>query len=140
MWFYKNLVKNAPLSPSALLNGVKFSNPYGSGGQQNPFPPFAPVNPTASTKFFTPITYQYFDPNWHPRYVQAMNFTIEQQLAANLLLRAAYVGNRGVNLQDYNEQNTAIYVPSTTVANTINRRPLYPNFASMIEMTNTCSS
>src|SRR5260370_36706345 len=136
MWFYKNLVQNAPFSPSAVLNGVNFSNPYGSAGQQTASPPVAPVNPTASTKFFTPITYQYFDPNWHPGYVQAMNFTIEQQLAANLLLRAAYVGDRGVNLQEYNEQNTTIYGPGATAANTNNRRPLYPNFASMIEMNN----
>jgi hypothetical protein len=136
MVLWNNFVQNAPFSPSAVLNGVNFSNPYGSAGQQNPFPPFAPVNPTASTTFVTPITYQYFNPHWHAGYVQAANFTIEQQLAANLLLRAAYVGDRGVNLQDNNEQNPAIYGPGTTVANTNNRRPLYPNFASMIEMNN----
>jgi hypothetical protein len=93
-------------------------------------------NPTATTTFVTPITYQYFNPHWHLGYVQAVNFTIEQQLAANLLLRAAYVGDRGVNLQDNNEQNPAIYGPGATVANTNNRRALYPNFASMIEMNN----
>jgi hypothetical protein len=136
MVLWNNFVQNAPFSPSAVLDGVNFSNPYVSAGQQDPFPPFAPVNPTAATKFVTPITYQFFNPHWHLGYVQAMNVTIEQQLAGNLLLRASYVGDRGVNLQDNNEQNPAIYGPGATVANTNNRRPLYPNFASMIEMNN----
>jgi hypothetical protein len=136
MVLWNNFVQNAPFSPSAVLNGVNLSDPYGSAGQQNPFPPFAPVNPTAATKFVTPITYQFFNPHWHLGYVQAANFTIEQQLAGNLMVRAAYVGDRGVNLQDNNEQNPAIYGPGATVANTNNRRPLYPNFASMVEMNN----
>jgi hypothetical protein len=136
MVLWNNFVQNAPFSPSATLNAVNFSNPYGSAGQQNPFPPFAPINPSASTTFITPITYQFFNPHWHLGYVQAINVTIEQQLAANLVVRASYVGDRGVNLQDNNEQNPAVYGPSATVANTNNRRPLYPNFASMIEMNN----
>jgi hypothetical protein len=136
MVLWNNFVQNAPFSPSAVLNAVNFSNPYGSAGQQNPFPPFAPVNPTAATTFVTPITYQFFNPHWHIGYVQSMNVAIEQQLRSNLMVRAAYVGDRGVNLQDNNEQNPAIYGPGATVANTNNRRALYPNFASMIEMNN----
>lgn len=136
MVLWNNFVQNAPFSPSATLNGVNFSDPYGSAGQQNPFPPFAPVNPNKSTTFITPITYQYFDPHWHLGYMQALNFTLEQQLAPNLMVRASYVGDRGVNLQDNNEINAAIYGPGATVSNTNQRRPLYPTYASMIEMNN----
>ena len=136
MVLWNNFVQNAPFSPSATLNGVNFSNPYGSAGQQNPFPPFAPVHPSKATTFVTPITYQFFNPHWHLGYTQSMNFTIEQQLAPNLMARISYVGDRGVNLQDNNEQNPAIYSASATVSNTNQRRPLYPNFASMIEMNN----
>jgi hypothetical protein len=136
MVLWNNFVQNAPFSPSATLNGVNFSDPYGSAGQQNPFPPFAPVHPSQSTTFITPITYQFFDPHWHLGYMQAMNLTIEQQLAPNLLLRASYVGDRGVHLQDNNELNPAIYGPGATVSNTNQRRALYPTFASMIEMNN----
>jgi hypothetical protein len=70
MVLWNNFVQNAPFSPSATLNAVNFSNPYGSAGQQNPFPPFAPINPSASTTFITPITYQFFNPHWHLGYVQ----------------------------------------------------------------------
>lgn len=136
MVLWNNFVQNAPFSPSASLNGVNFSDPYGSAGQQNPFPPFAPIHPGPDTTFITPITYQYFNPHWHLGYVQAMNFTVEQQLAGNLLARAAYVADRGVNLQDNNEQNPAIYGPGATVSNTDQRRSLYPTYASMIEMNN----
>jgi hypothetical protein len=50
--------------------------------------------------------------------------------------RAAYVGDRGINLQDNNEQNPAIYGPGATVSNTNQRRALYPTYASLIEMNN----
>lgn len=136
MVLWNNFVQNAPFSPSASLSGVNFSDPYGSAGQQNPFPPFAPIHPGPDTTFITPITYQFFNPHWHLGYVQAMNFTVEQQLAGNLLARAAYVADRGVNLQDNNEQNPAVYGPGATVSNTNQRRPLYPTYASMIEMNN----
>jgi hypothetical protein len=136
MVLWNNFVQNAPFSPSASLTGVNFSNPYGSAGQQDPFPPFAPVNPNKSTTFITPITYQFFDPNWHLGHMQAINFTIEQQLAPNLMARASYVGDRGVNLLDNNEMDPAVYGSGATEANTNQRRPLYPNFASMIEMNN----
>jgi hypothetical protein len=136
MVLWNNFVQNAPFSPSASLTGVNFSNPYGSAGQQDPFPPFAPVNPTKSTTFVTPITYQFFNPHWHLGRMEAVNFTIEQQLARNLMARASYVGDRGVNLLDNNEMDPAIYGPGATEANTNQRRPLYPNYASIIEMNN----
>jgi hypothetical protein len=136
MVLWNNFVQNAPFSPNATLSGVNFSNPYGSAAQQNPFPPFAPVHPSKSTTFITPLTYQFFNPHWHLGYLESMNFTIEQQLATNLMLRASYVGDRGVNLQDNNELNPAIYGPGATVSNTNQRRALYPKFASQIEMNN----
>jgi hypothetical protein len=136
MVLWNNFVQNAPFSPSAVLTGVNFSDPYGSAGQQNPFPPFAPVATSPSTTFVTPLTYQFFNPHWHLGYVQSMNITLEQQLGSHLVARAAYVGDRGVNLQDNNEQNPAIYGPGATVANTNQRRALYPSFASLIEMNN----
>lgn len=136
MVLWNNFVQNAPFSPSATLNGVNFSDPYGSAGQQNPFPPFAPIATSPSTTFVTPITYQSFNPHWHLGYVQSMNITLEQQLGNHLVARAAYVGDRGVNLQDNNEQNPAIYGAGATVSNTDQRRPLYPTFASLIVMNN----
>jgi hypothetical protein len=133
---YNNFVQNAPFSPSVSLFGVDLSDPYGSAGVANPFPPFAPVHPTADTTFGLPIQYQYFDPRWHLGHTNSFNFTIEHQLQADLVLRAAYVGTQGRDLQYFNEQNPAIYRPGATVNNTNARRSLAPTFASLIQMNN----
>src|SRR5581483_2118845 len=133
MKLYNNFVQNAPFSPSVQLFGVSFSNPYANA--QNPFPPFAPINPGANATFALPLTFQYFNPNWRLGHLESANFTIEQQLANDLVAHISYVGDRGVHLQYFEEQNPAIYSPGATVANTNLRRPLYPNYASLIEMT-----
>jgi hypothetical protein len=133
---YNNFVQNAPFSPSVSLLSVSLADPFGSAGQPNPFPPFAPVHPTSSSTFILPITYQYFDPHWHIGHTRGFNFTIEHQFARNLVARASYVGTQGRDLQAFTEVDPAVYGPGATAANTNNRRPLYPNFASMIQMTN----
>ena len=46
----------------------------------------------------TPITYQFFNPHWHLGYAQSMNITSSSNSEVNLVLRASYVGDRGVNL------------------------------------------
>lgn len=136
MKLYNNFVQNAPFSPSVQLFGVQFANPYGSAGVQNPFPPFAPVYPGPNTTFVLPVTFQYFDPNWRLGHLESANFTVEQQIATNLVARVSYVGDRGVHLQYFEERNPAIYGPGATISNTNQRRSLYPAYASLIEMTN----
>jgi len=62
------------------------------------------------------------------------NLTIERQLPANLVFRAAYLGNKGTHLFGTTDQkptqqaNPAVYIPgNSTIGNTQERR-LYPNF------------
>jgi hypothetical protein len=136
MKIYNNFVQNAPFSPSVTLFGVKLSDPYGSAGVANPFPPFAPVHPTANSTFGLPQQFQYFNPKWVLGHTNAFNFTIEQQLASDLVFRAAYVGTQGRNLQYFQERDAAVYGAGATVSNTNARRPLAPNYASLMEMTN----
>ena len=68
--------------------------------------------------------------------MESVNFTVEQQLGADLIARVSYVGNRGVHLQYFEEENPATYRPGATISNTNQRRPLYPYYASLIQMTN----
>jgi Carboxypeptidase regulatory-like domain len=136
MKLYNNFVQNAPFSPSVQLFGVQFANPYGTAGSQNPFPPFAPVNPGPNATFALPLTFQYFNPNWRLGHMESVNFTVEQQLATDLIARVSYVGNRGVHLQYFEEENPATYRPGAMISNTNQRRPLYPYYASLIQMTN----
>jgi hypothetical protein len=133
---YNNFVQNAPFSPSVGLTGVSLADPFGSAGVQNPFPPFAPVHPNASTAFLLPIAYQYFDPHWHIGHTRGFNFTVEHQFMRNLVARASYVGTQGRDLQAFSEINPAIYGPGATASNINNRRPLAPTYASMIQLNN----
>ncbi|MGH9664509.1 MAG: hypothetical protein ACRD9L_08820, partial [Bryobacteraceae bacterium] len=68
--------------------------------------------------------------------LDAYNLTLERQIWHDLIARAAYVGTRGRGMQSFQEQNAAVYGPGATVGNTNQRRPLAPDFASLIGMTN----
>jgi len=133
---YNNFVENAPFSPAVQLFGVSLSDPYGSANVTNPFPPFAPVNPAPNTKFSLPVKFAFINPNWTLGHVEAWNLTVEHQFTNNFLLRVAYVADRGVRLQYTEERNAAIFRPNATLRDTDQRRPLSPNFASLLEMTN----
>jgi hypothetical protein len=131
---YNNFVESAPFSPTIVLNGVDMIDPYGSAGVKNPFPPFAPVNLVPDAPFVFPMPYAYFKEDWTVGNIQSWNLTIEQQVAGDWLVRAAYVGNKGTHLQTFRERNAAVYRPGATVANTNARRPLAPYYASMREL------
>ena len=137
---YNNFVESAPFSPTITLNGVDIQDPYGSAKVRNPFPPFAPVDLSSTAPFTFPMPYAYFQEDWNVGYSQAWNFTVEQQLASNWLLRAAYVGNKGTHLQTFRERNAAVYSSTATVANTNARRPLAPYFASVKELADAGNS
>jgi hypothetical protein len=136
MKVYNNFVQNAPFSPSVTLFGTNLFDPYTSAGVINPFPPFAPVHADANSQFVLPQQYQYFNPHWGLGHTNAFNLAIEQQLASDLVFRAAYVGTQGRDLQYFQERNPAIYKTGATVSNTNARRSLAPTYASLMEMTN----
>lgn len=87
---YNNFVENAPFSPSVTLTGVDLADPYGSAGVKNPFPPYAPLPLGKDSTFVKPTAVAFFQKDWRVGYSQAWNVTVEQQLAANYLLRVAY--------------------------------------------------
>ena len=69
-------------------------------------------------------------------YSMQYNFTIEHQFTRNLVARGSYVGTQGRDLQAFQEIDPATYAANATTSNINARRPLAPNFASMIKMTN----
>lgn len=137
---YNNFVESAPFAPTIVLNAVDMRDPYGSAGVQNPFPPFAPVDLSPTAPFVFPMPYAYFKEDWTVGNLQSWNLTIEKQLTGDLMVRAAYVGNKGTHLQSFRERNAAVYRPGATVGNTNARRPLAPYFGSMRELVDTGNS
>ncbi len=141
---FQDVVGIPPFAPIINLTDVNFSDPYGSAGIANPFPAsFGPKIPGPNATFPSDISFtQIFSRDFRLPQVLTWNLTLERQLAASWLIRAAYVGNKGTYLFGTNDQETglqalnpAIYIPGvgpngqplSTEANTQQRR-LYPNF------------
>lgn len=90
-------------------------------GYTNPFPVTRPI--ASSQQFPQPFLIVGFDPNFTYPNIHQWNFTIEQGLPGNLILRTAYQGSAGRRLFHAAELNPAIYGPGATIANTNDRRP-----------------
>jgi Carboxypeptidase regulatory-like domain/TonB-dependent Receptor Plug Domain len=124
--------ENASAPPFAtdvsIFEPASFANPY--LGNVNPFPapipasPSQPINRPLATVFAVPK-------NMVPPEIQQWNLTVERQLPASFLLRAAYVGSHGLDLTQNLNPNAGIYIPGTnaqgqplsTLANVNSRRP-----------------
>jgi hypothetical protein len=143
---FQDVVGIPPFAPIINLNDVSFKDPYGSAHVADPFPAsFGAINKSTSSSATFPqnISFtQIFAQNFQLPVVALWNLTLERQVAASWLVRAAYVGNKGTHLFGTNDQetglfaaNAAIYIPGnnpdgtpkSTAANEQSRRP-YPSF------------
>lgn len=120
---YNGQLTSPPFNFGVAINvPSSLSDPY--KGYVNPFP--AP-NPIPSNQTFpTPFTLGAFAPSGftYPT-TQQWNFTIEQQLPAQVLLRLAYAGSESYHLLAGLEGNAAVYIPgASTLSNTNQRRPM----------------
>jgi Carboxypeptidase regulatory-like domain/TonB dependent receptor-like, beta-barrel len=127
------LVDTAPFGPRFNPTGIlSFQDPFASAGISNPFPQqYGPTLPGSNAQFTLPVAvYGTIQHDWHMPELATWNLTVERQLARDLVVRAAYAGNKGTyiasGVQGFREQNPAVYIPGqSTSANTQQRR-LYP--------------
>ena len=132
---YNNFVQNAPFSPSVSLFGVNLAIRSVRPASQS----VPSVRARASQLGdHVPAAHHVsiLRSALAHRTYHAFNLTIEHQFATDLVARVSYVGTQGRDLQSFNEIDPAIYGPGATVTNTNARRPLAPNYASHIQMTN----
>jgi len=137
---YQDATSIPPFAPAVSLTDVSFSDPYGSAKVANPFPAqFGPNVAPPNTVFPSPLALTYmFDQHFRAPQIASWNLTLERQLGANWLVRAAYVGNKGTYLFGDGSQETglqqvnpAIYIPGqSTVANEQQRR-VNPAFSTV---------
>ncbi len=126
----------APFATRFVLTDISFDDPYGSAGLTNPFPAqYGPTIPGPSATFSLPLSIRwYFHLDFHESELATWNLTVEHQVGASWLFRAAYVGNKGTYLsngsKNYRETNPAIYMPGATEATTQQRRR-FANFSSI---------
>ena len=90
---------------------------------ENPYAGFA-VNPQVdpSRDFPCPCLVIGFSPDFRSPYAQHVNFSLQRQLAKDLVAEAGYVGSTGIKLPGYLEVNPAAPGPGASRANTQQRR------------------
>ena len=119
--FSLNVILTQPVGP--------YSNPY-AGGVADPFP--AALPPAKNIAFPPPTTV--YDDNPSQKRLSPIiyngNLTIERQLPADTLVRAAYVFTRSTYLGVAEQLNPYVYVPGTTS----DQKRVYPNGLAAINL------
>ncbi len=121
--------------PGDELNSL--ADPY--AGRQNPFP-VDPFNVPADAAFVLPHNVVSYAEGFDNGTLHSWNLTAEREVMPSWLLRVAYAGSRGVDLAMGRELNPAIFAPGATTATTNQRRPLFPEFGSILMMESTGES
>jgi hypothetical protein len=103
--------------------------PY--AGRVNPFPA-DPFNVPKDAAFVLPHNMFSYDPEMRNGTLHSWNVTVEREIFPTYLARAAYAGSAGRNLTILREVNAAVYASGATTATTNQRRPLFPNFGSIV--------
>ncbi len=135
---------NTPFSPQITLLNVLFQDPYGSARVANPFPAQYATNAApANSNFPQPVSIS----NTLPRsmnipLVTTWNIALERQVAKDMQLRVAYVGNKGTQMgpsdfyQNARELNPAVYIPGASTTNNTQARRINPNLGSVSQIPN----
>ncbi len=118
--------------PGDAVNSVAI--PY--AGRINPFPA-DPFNVPQDAAFFLPHTAFSYDEHLRNGRLQSWNVTAERELFSTYLLRVGYAGSHGDRLAMGRELNAAVYAPGATTATTNQRRPLFPDFGSIVSIEST---
>jgi hypothetical protein len=118
--------------PGDAVNSV--ASPY--AGRVNPFPA-DPFNVPQDAAFFLPHTAFSYDEHLRNGRLQSWNVTGERELFSSYMLRVGYAGSHGDRLAMGRELNPAVYAPGVTTATTNQRRPLFPDFGSIISIEST---
>jgi hypothetical protein len=126
------MVDSAPWSPQVQIFNVPFDNPYAA--YPNPFPgQFAPFIPPSNVQFIIPPSLAVsYTPDWKPGRTMSWNFTVEQQLRSDMLLRLGYAGSKGTHLGYNNDVNAPLPGPGATADNEAQRRP-NQNFLEVVQ-------
>jgi hypothetical protein len=115
------------------------AKPYANFPGGNPFPKIGfdavgtdVLNPGKDVQFVLPMAAFLYGPGSRNPYVQSWNLTLERQIGAGWVARASYAGSNGTALFSGRDFNAPLPSATATTATTNQRRPLYPNFGSIV--------
>ncbi len=134
----------------SINNPSSFENPWAGFPGGDPYPFTAPANADArkAYKFILPMPIsRFFDPSSATPYNQQWNFSIQEQLPAEFVLSAAYVGSKGTRLWLNREINPAVFIPGNgpdgrplSTGGNIDSRRIDTNFQGIDEASTTGNS
>jgi len=130
-------VDTAPFSPRFLFNNVDLRDPFGDAGVHNPFPEqYGPRVPGPEATFDVPTAlYGVFQTDYRIPLLTAWNLTLERQLGSDIVVRAAYVGNKGTYLSNGQksilEANPSVYIPGASTHDNTQERRLNKDFSTV---------
>ena len=109
-----------PWAATITQTNVSFDDPWAKFAGGDPFPLRLDKNAV-----FPPFSaYTSYPLNIHPPYLEQWNLSIQNQVGANLLVSASYLGNNTTHLWAEQAINAAVNVPGATTNNTNARRVL----------------
>jgi len=113
------------------------ANPWANlpGGNPHPF------TPDRNAVFDREIVSLSYGPGFKEPMMQQWNVNIQAEVARDWLMTIGYAGSRGTHIPYLRDMNAPVYIPGqSSVANTNNRRPLYPFFARFSLMESVANS
>jgi hypothetical protein len=88
---------------------LSFQDPYGGAGVPNPFPAgYGPKTPGSDAAVVKPVVAVTYATDWKPSQVWTWNFTVERQIARDLVFRTGYAGAKGTHLGFNTDLNAGI--------------------------------
>lgn len=125
-----NFTSSQPFTTAAfIIEPFSFTDPY--RGQVNPFP--APIPAPNTLPLARPVGTVYsFLTDYSPPQIHQWNLTLERQLPAQMVARAAYVGSHGAHVHRNRDINPGRFIPGndasgnplSTTGNVNSRRPI----------------
>ncbi len=114
--------QDPPIGNVVTVNNANLSNPWATYPGGNPLP----ITLSKNEPFPIGGAYITYPTEWKPLWVNQWNLSIQRQLGSDWLVTANYLGNNTFHLVTEDQINAAVYQgPSSTIANTNQRRPLY---------------
>lgn len=136
---HNQISNNQPFSLLLTIDSPPqgLANPYSETG--NPFPFQAPRNAQEVEKYrwVLPMEIRQWNPDFRNAIVQQWNLNVQQEIAGSYIVTVAYVGSKGNHLYMQNQANPGIF---GRTGNLNQRRPLYPAFGSIIDMSSQGNS
>lgn len=115
---------------TAIVRPQSLANPYGGTT-----PTFLTPLPRARDYVFPkPVNtaVRFYAPGYTAAYTQQWNLSLERQVLKDMVVRVTYQGSQANRLPIAFEANPATYGPGATRANIQARRPLNPDYASIL--------